>query len=438
MDQPVVRNGRPDRHERIHRLLVRRHLLRNYISHSLEGGLYLGGVKFVSAITLLPVMVHALGGPAWLISLVPIFGMLGWVTPPLLVAHRIERLMRHKPLVLVTGVLQRLPYLLTGLVLVLLAGGFPTLALAALACCPLISGLTGGFGLTAWQELVANTIPPERRSSLWAVRNTMSAGIGLLAGGVVAAVLGFYGDGNPTGYGVLHLVAFAFLVASYVSFIFLRETPHPRRPNGPARTLTANLRQMPGMIRRDKRLGLYLAHRAMMAGMFIVIPFLSIHALATLDRPEEFAGTLLAAQMVGAVAGNILAGFLGDRFGGKLICGIGAASLVGMCVWAPLAGAAWAFWGIYFLLGAGMSIYNIGRTVLGLEICPLDRRASYLAVMSAVSLPSMLAASQLSSVAWSATGGNFACIAILAGVLLLGSLLALLPIVEPRNNRAGP
>ena len=41
----------------------------------------------------------------------------GLVWPPLLTAHRVERLWRMKPFVMFTGVFQRLPYLVAGLAL---------------------------------------------------------------------------------------------------------------------------------------------------------------------------------------------------------------------------------------------------------------------------------------------------------------------------------
>jgi len=418
-----------------HSLLVRKHLIRNYVCHALEGGLYIGGLKFRAADTVLPVMVAALGGQPWLIGLVPILGIVGWVLPPLFVAHRVQRMAYHMPLVLVTGVFQRLPFLGAGLALIFLARDFPKLALGALAACPLLSGLMGGFGLTAWQVLVANTIPPNRRSSLWAVRNILTASIGLIAGGTVAGVIGFYGEGNPTGYGALHLIAFGFLVISYVAFASLRETPYPGQHTVPALSLSQNFRQMPGLIRRDRRLGLFLTHRILIAGTYLVVPFLSLHALTTLGKPEAFVGTLLAAQMSGVITGNILAGLLGDRFGGKTAATAGSIALLCAYLWSAFASTSWEFWANYYLIGLGWSMYEVGRIVLSLEISPVKARASYLALMSGILAPTMLTASWISSTVWTCSGKDFAWVGGIAVIAVASSLALLFPVKEPRYDR---
>jgi len=432
------RIGNPDNPRAIkrHDMLRRKHLVRNYILHVLEGGLYMGGTKFRAADSVLPVMVASLGGPAWLIGLTPVVGVIAWTTPALLVAHRIERLPRHLPLVLTAGVFQRLPFLLAALALILLGKDYPTVALTALVACPILSGITGGFGLTAWQEIIANTVPPNRRSSLWAVRALLTASIGLFAGGIVLKVVEAYGEGNPVGYGMLHLITFAFMVASYIAFAFVKETPYPRRPSRHSASLAGNLRQMPAMIRRDKRLGLFLVHRLLICGYWIALPFLAIHALDVLGKGEQFVGTLLAAQMAGVVCGNAVAGLLGDRFGGKLAAMVGLTPVLGACIWLLSASAAWQFWTCYFLLGAGWSMYEVGRFVLGVEICPVQRRASYLALIGAMLIPGMIAASQISARLWEATSRNFTVIAAVAAAAMGLAIVFLIPIKEPRTHPA--
>lgn len=432
--QPAIpdrlRTGRKAKH---HGLLVRKHLVRNYTVHALEGGLYMGGLKFRAGDIVLPVMVASLGGEPWLIGLVPILGIIGWVLPPLLVAHRIQRMPRHKPLVMVTGVLQRVPFLGAALALLFLAKDYPKIALFALAAAPLLSGLLGGAGLSAWWALVANTVPPNRRSSLWATRNIITASIGLAAGGVIAAVIGHYGEGNPTGYGVLHLIAFGSLVLSYVTMAFLKETPYPDQHVVEAMSLTQSLRKMPALIRSDRRLKLYLMHRVLIAGTFVMLPFLSLHALATLDKPESFVGSLLAFQMAGVICGNIVAGVLGDRFGGKSAATAGCCTLLAACIWPTFAGTTWEFWISYILLGLGWSMYEVGRTVLSLEIAPVKQRASYMAVMAVILAPTLLVASQVASAAWTRSEHNFAWLGGPAAVAVAVSLVLLLRIKEPRN-----
>jgi MFS family permease len=194
---------------------------RNFVLHGLEGGLYMGGAAFVDLSTVMPPLILALGGPTWLIGLMPAMAALGFVWPPLFTAHWIERMFWFRPLILATGIFQRLPYLVAAVSLFLPQDKWALCTIAAVALAPFISGAIGGISLTAWQQFVAKTIPRRRLSSLWALRQIVSASIGICAGGIIALVLEKFPGIH--GYGVLHLIAFGFLLVSYIMFTQVRD-----------------------------------------------------------------------------------------------------------------------------------------------------------------------------------------------------------------------
>jgi hypothetical protein len=427
---PVPPYGSSDsaRSDRYHHLLVQRFLLRNYTAHSIEGGLYMGGMRFIAAETVAPAMIAALSGPDWLIASVPMLSMFGYILPQILIAHRIQGMARHMPLVAIVGVFQRLPFLLAGLTL-LLAGSHRGAALAAVALAPLVAGLVAGFGVNAWQELVAKTIPASRRSSLFAVRNVMAASIGLGAGGAVAAVLGRYP--GTTGFGLLHLITFGLLVLSFAVFLFIRETPYPRPPVRRADSLWANLKLMPALLRNDSRFRNYLVADACMAGIYIMMPFLGIHARNVLKQPESYLGFLLMVHTVGSIVGNLVGGALGDRFGGKLTIVLSQAAFLVIGVWGILASRSLEFLSLFFLLGAAQTWLSIGKQTVSLEISPVDYRASYLAILGAVNVPAVLLAWLVSYLAWHATH-SFAWVAGLTAACVTVAALLLSRIKEPR------
>jgi MFS family permease len=414
-----------------HELELRTHFRWNYFFHSIEGGLFLGGMAFVAPNTVLPPMVESLGGSAWLISLMPIMMMLGFVWPPLFTAHKVEDLHFVKPVLMLSGFFQRIPYLATGFVLIYLSADHPLLALSCLALTPLVSGLFGGVTMTAWLELVAKTIPANRRSSLWAVRFVISSVIGFGAGIAITRILHVHP--GAVGYGILHLIAFGFLVVSYILFALLRETNPPHDTQENRVVLAANLKSIPRMIREDKRLRDYLYTRSLMNGMFVMTPFLTIHALAVLQRPESYMGYLVSAQMVGGIVGNVLAGYLGDRFGGKIPMTMSRISLLVSSVWICFAVRPWEFSVIFALFGLAFFANQVGTTTLCIEISPPNRRATYLATMATISMPSMILASLIASWVWSGTGA-FAILAAITGVSMVFSLYYLAKIDEPRGR----
>lgn len=404
---------------------------RNYLAHIFEGGFYLGGMTFLAADTVMPKMIESLGGPAWLIAFMPPAMFLGLVLPPLLVAHWVERMNRVKPLVLVTGVFQRIPMLLAALALFYWAESRPLTTLVIVAAAPFVGGIIGGISLSAWMELIARTIPVHRRASTWAMRAVVTSAIGVVAGETIRRVLTKYP--GPVGYGILHLIAFAFLVLSYIVFTAVREISHETRPPAPHQRLAQNLRSIPAMVRSDRCLRNFAAMRILSTGILVMVPFLSIHALNVLQKDDAYLGTLVLAQMIGGMFGNTLAGGIGDTHGSKVLLIAAGLSLTGVCLAAVVCTSEPAFMAIYFFFGLGTSTGRVGQSTLAIEISPVERRPTYMAFLTTVFFPSMLIAAGLSAVMRQAFN-SFWPMAIVAAAMQIGSLLFLMRVREPRKD----
>ena len=410
-----------------------RNLRHNYVVHAAEGGLFMGGLWFVSATTLLPSVVESLGGPDWLVATTPVLMLVGMLLPPIFMAHRVERLQRYMPLLLVTSAIQRLPFLAAALALFLAAGSNPVLALVAVTAAPLVSGLAGGISLTAWQQLLLRTVPPSRRSSLFAIRYTISCVLGLCAGWVVRAVLEAWP--GPTGYAVLHLCAFGLLVAGYGAFTRMRE-PRIRPPADVLPLgLGANLWGIPRLVAGARPVRQYMLARWFMSGVFIVTPFLAIHARRTLGETESFLGLLLIVQTLGALIGNAVGGVMGDRVGGKAVLMVSQVSFLVLALWSMVAATALEFHAIFLLFGFALNMMNIGTMTVSLAVCPQRQRSTCLASISFLCLASTLAAMGTSALVWTGPG-RFAHLAALTAASVAVSLVLTLPLREPRAGDA--
>jgi MFS family permease len=408
---------------------VRRHFWRNYVAHAFDGGFFGGGLAFVDARTVLPTMVLSLGGPTWLISLMPIMFLAGVAIPPIFTAHLIDRLTRFHPLLMTTGIFQRAPYLAAGIVLLAAAAGSRGVMLAAVALAPLACGIACGSTMTGWQQLVMRTVPEGRRASVMALRLALSGVIGLGAGWVVKAVLEAWPE--TTGYAILHFAAFGTLVMSYIAFCLIRETgvrPPVVRPHG----LRENFRAIPRLLRSAGNLRVYLVTCALLNGIYIVVPFMAIHAMHVLGRPESYTGDLLIVQMAGIIAGNLAAAYLGDRFGGKLVVVVAQVVFIMMAGWSMAAETDWALRTIFFLFGFSFSAIQVGTITITMDICPSERRATHLAIIAVVNLPSMLLATAVGGLLW--TGPERYTLVAGLAIAAVAASLALMPrLREPRG-----
>jgi MFS family permease len=401
----------------------------NYWAHCVEGALFMGGLSFVNPHTVLPRMFQALGAPSFLIALAPSLLMIGFILPGLFVARHIETLPLLRPFVVRLGTWQRLPYLLSGLGLLF----WPEsgLALTLVAFAPLCSGLFGGVGVNAWKEYVASTIPERQRSSLWGIRFSIGALIGLAGGDVVRRVLDAYPGAH--GYGLLHLGAALLLIASMLVFLMTHEgerTPNPRAATGGMRDA---LRELPALLRADARVRTYALSRVAFHGLFVLVPFLGLRALEVLQKPDSYLGELVVANTVGSLAGFFVGGYSGDRHGGKVSMVAAHTGLLVLAAWAPFAKSEAEFLGVFALFGFALSLATVGATTLDLDIAPAERRPTYQAMLGLFVLVGLVAASLISTLIQIASA-PFYVAAILAGAALASSLYLMLTLAEPRRR----
>ncbi len=363
---------------------------RNYVLQGLEGGVYIGGLAFIASDSVMPTMMASMGAPAWVISLTPMMSTIGFSLPPLFMAHRVEGLRHVMPLVRSFGLVQRLPYLIAALALLTCWPGHPVLAWGMAALAPLASGLAGGVGYVAWQELIAKSVSPNRVPSMHALRYLISGVIGIAAGPIISRVL--LAHPGPPGYARLHLIAFVFLLVSYALFCRIRELDVAMPGRRALPSLRASLAGLPALWRDDIRLRALVWVRILHSGVLVMTPFLAAHVLAVTGRPESYVGVLVTAQMAGAIAGNLVAGWLGDRHGGWQVVSLSRWLLSATCVLMVVNRLDAGFVATFFLYGFAMTTNFVGMNALYLQICPVPRRPTYLALIAAVNVPAMLLA----------------------------------------------
>ncbi len=391
----------------------------------------MGGTAFLAPDSVMPKMADTLGGATWIVALMPAILPAAFAFAGLFVSPFVERLHSFKRWVLLFGVFQRLPYLITGLIL-LFGEGIDGWLLTLVALTPVVSGLIGGVTMIAWMEMVTRMIPERVRAAGWAARYIGQACIGMLAGAVIHAVL-THVPGRE-GYAWLHLCTFALLSLSWASQLPMREVPlHPVSRHPPQMPYLSYIKSLPGLLRAQPVLLRLVAARLTGMGYLMVFAFLTIHALAATGRPEADEGHFVTAQSTGTILGSLLAALLGYVSGGRVLLVLSRVTLIVMCGWMAFTDSFEGFIIAYFVLGFGLFLDRVGDLTLAAELCPVDRRSTYQALLNFCNLWSFLIATSLSGLIY-AHSQSFTLVLTAAALMASGSILILCRIPEPRRR----
>ncbi|OGV34430.1 MAG: hypothetical protein A2020_05145, partial [Lentisphaerae bacterium GWF2_45_14] len=368
----------------------------------------------------------------WLISLSSTLWLLGLYLPSIFVVHILEKIPRKHPILLISGALQRMPVFFAGLALLFLVESHPLFTLYLVALSPFISGFFCGMTYPAWVEFVSKTVPAPKRASHFALRLIIGSLIGLAAGKTIMLVLSKFPIFK--GFGILHMITFVLLAASFVVFSMIKETTDSSTLGNKADDNPLSvLRDIPQILRTDKRFLTYLLSLTLLNGTFIALPFLSIHALRVLNKPLGYLGTFVMVMIAGKLSSNFICGWLGDKFGGKLSLSISLSAYAMTFILAAFAGSENIFYLVFFLAGFSEDAMYVGRGTLNVDIAPAGRMVRYQSIITLTSLPAMLAMPLFGAFLWKISG-SFLLLSLISAALSFAAFYYLAKIKEPRFN----
>jgi MFS family permease len=410
---------------------VERNFRWNFSVNLLDISFIMLGLSLISRETVIPLLVSKLTTSTVAIGLVPAFYTLGIYLPQLFGASVAEGMPRKKPFVsLIGGVGERLPYLLAGIAVLLLAETSPAAALVTLVVMFGISGASAGFATPAWFDMIAKVIPLRRRGLF----TGLGHGLGALMGVAGAAVIGYVLERwqYPQNFALLFGLAFGAMVISWLGLVLNREPANPSvRPPTP---LVDYLRRLPGVLRGDSNFARYIGAMMVVRGGTMAGSFYLVYGVDRFQLGGAEVG-LLTGVLIGCQAiFNPLWGMLGDRRGHKLVLvgGALALALAALTVWlAP----AWPWLVLAFtLLGAFLAADSASLLNIILEFCADEDRPTYIGLSNTLLAPVTALAPLLGG--WLASALGFSPMFVLAAVLAgVGAALLIALVREPRQDR---
>ena len=170
--------------------LVERNLNWNFTVNVLDNMFFALAISLVSRETIMPLLVSRLTDSPVAVGLIPAIFSLSFLLPQLFVANHAERLKRKLPFViLLSGSLQRLPYPLIGLALLLFAVEAPGLALALFFIGIATAAFGGGVVTPAWFTMIGKVVPLRRRGIFFGLADGGGMFMGIIGAYFVGVIL---------------------------------------------------------------------------------------------------------------------------------------------------------------------------------------------------------------------------------------------------------
>ena len=407
---------------------IQRRFRRNFFANASDMSLWSFGFSFLSAATILPVYFVHLSSSTLLLGFIPALLDLGWFLPQLFTAQHVERLSRKKPLVVLLGSIERVPFLLMAIGAMWFARLPAATAVILFFVLMVIRALASGLVATPWQELIAKIIPIQWRGRFFGLSNSLGGGLGLIGSAIAALILASFP--YPTNFALCFLLGFVLTGLSLAAFTFTIEPAQPLPEAAPA---AGYRKRLTTILRDNHNFRTYLLSRGLgyLGGMSS--GFLAVYGVEHFQMGDAQAAVFTAVMSAAGMLSNIIWGMVGDRHGHKLVMEWSTALWAGSLVLALVAPSGVIYYGVFALVGAANAGFIVSDLSIAMELGPEAQRPTYIGLARTLSAPFLFVARLIGGAVTQVWG--FSWLFALALALTLSSLAMLrLRVVEPRTS----
>jgi MFS family permease len=295
-----VSSYRPAERRRNHALLVA------------EGVLFTVGLVFFDPNTVVPLLAERLTGSAVLVGVVSSIQPLAKGFLPILAGNWILSIAYKKRFLVAAMSVGRLPLWILGLCLIWIPSAPAFFWGAVLLLVQVLFWFGDSAGDPAWMDMVGKSVPHDRRGRFFATRQVVGGLLSLAAGAAVAAVLGADSLRFPVNYGVVVLIGATIYLANVGTFVGLVERPSDTSPR---LSLAVLVRRLPDFLRTNRSFARTMGVLVLFNMARVAMPFYIVYGRTVFGLEDSALGFIIPVQVAGRIAGAILWGTLGDRWG---------------------------------------------------------------------------------------------------------------------------
>ena len=360
---------------------------RNFILNALEGATYIGSNGFAAVQTVIPAIVAGLGGSNLAVGAVQVAGFSFQFLPQIFAARYAEASPWKRTGTLRFGFIQRCVMIVMALVLFLLGGSYPWVALPVLLSLYAVNQAFSGLAGPYWFDFIAKVTPPHWRGRLIGIRTSSGGVFALIAGLMLTGILASVQF--PASYALALALAGLMQFASLV--IQARVIEATPSDVAPLHTVASYFQELPEIIRGSREFGRFILSMALLILGSMAVPFFPVYAVRELHAQDEMVGAYTTMMVVIQIGSALLTGFVADRFGNKRALIIAGSGLAMASLLAVVTDSPSAYLFVYLFLGINVGSEVMSRYNMAIDFAPEQRRSTFVGLVNTVLAPMYLA-----------------------------------------------
>jgi len=349
----------------------------NHVRNVLHGFFLTIGTTIAEPSTILPLIVNHFGGSSMLVGFFAALLRGGAIVVQLFAAFKAQSYPLMLPYLRRVFFIRFLAWFLIGVAIIYFGDDHPNLTLLSIGIGLFIFSFSAGFGAIYFKDIVAKIFSHKFRGKSMAYRQFFSALGGLLSGALAGFVLEIFEA--PESFGYLFMISAFVMGLGYLAFAGVDEPPKVEiapRENSFKKFLDSALT----LLKSDKDLQVQVTTFLFAYGYLIALPFIILEAKENIQLTGVAIGTLITAQMVGAMLSNLVWGKISGSGFNRLTANIALALHIIAIILAFNASTLYEYIVIFFLVGAATDGNRIASGNLILILAPPQKRPLYVAL----------------------------------------------------------
>jgi len=250
-----------------------------------------------------------------------------------------------------------------------------------------VFALSGGLAGISYVDIMAKTIPSDKRTNLYAVKQFFSSGAAFLGGIAISKIFTESSLNYPNNYSLSLFIGFIGLLIASIGFLFINEPASEKIPES-REPLKEYLKKVPKYLKDDFNFRRFIIAENMASFSVMILPFYMIFAKEVFGLDNSYIGRYLLFQITGTILSALLWGILAKKFSSKTIvrtCIVLGGLIPPVAIGVSFLGPDY-FAIVFLLIGFVISGRRVGFEPYFLEIAPDEHRTEYLGIRGTLNI----------------------------------------------------